>query len=496
MSQTIFLPSGKYVLEFYYQVDGGGSGTRLFASIGGQQVFSEVDQAAHGYIRATVNFTRNSSGNAELLFEGQNDPSGTYIDDISLIYLGAGALSPLLPASAPTNVKSVAAAIDQFVAAGGTLPTGFNNLSSLSGQSLVDALQQLTGEAGSSGGVQAANQLTNSFLTMLLNGFTGGRGGVGGFGAAAGYAPAPVLSAEAANAYAAINKAAPRRFGDSGWTGWGSAYGGQANARGDATVGTNDTRTTAWGLAAGFDRRVSPSTVVGLAFGGGSTNWTLANGLGRGRGEVFQAGAYASHQVGAAYVSAAASYALHSMTTDRTVFVAGTDSLTADFTAHNVGGRIETGWRFLAPGGAVGVTPYAALQVQAFFLPGYTETAASGSGQFALAFDRRTTTTTRSELGAWFDTRQMTGNGPVNLFSRLAWAHDWRSDDSVTAAFQSLGGSSFIVNGAAPPGDVGLVTAGIEAKATKAITVTAKFDGEFADGYQSYAGTGTVKFTW
>jgi uncharacterized protein with beta-barrel porin domain len=66
----------------------------------------------------------------------------------------------------------------------------------------------------------------------------------------------------------------------------------------------------------------------------------------------------------------------------------------------------------------------------------------------------------------------------------------------VTAAFQSLGGSSFVVGGATPPSDVGLVTAGIESRLTKAITVSAKFDGEFAGGYQSYAGTGTVRYAW
>jgi uncharacterized protein with beta-barrel porin domain len=248
-------------------------------------------------------------------------------------------------------------------------------------------------------------------------------------------------------------------------------------------------------MAAGLDRRVSPSTVVGIAFGGGSTNWSLGNGVGGGRGEVFQTGVYASHQMGAVYVAAAATYAYHRMTTDRTVQVAGTDNLTASFDAHNVGGRIETGWRFAGPG-ASGITPYAAAQVQAFFLPGYGETATLGSNQFALAFGSRTATTTRGELGMWFDTLQLTGNGPVKLFSRLAWAHDWRSDDSVTAAFQTLSGTSFIINGATPPKDVALATAGFEGKVTNAVTVAAKFDGEFAPGYQSYAGTGTVRYAW
>ena len=49
-----------------------------------------------------------------------------------------------------------------------------------------------------------------------------------------------------------------------------------------------------------------------------------------------------------------------------------------------------------------GVTPYAALQAQSFRTPGYSETDATGGG-FALAYNRRTGTDTRSELGARFD---------------------------------------------------------------------------------------------
>ncbi|MBF5067576.1 autotransporter domain-containing protein, partial [Salmonella enterica subsp. enterica serovar Istanbul] len=72
---------------------------------------------------------------------------------------------------------------------------------------------------------------------------------------------------------------------------------------------------------------------------------------------------------------------------------------------------------------------------------------------------------------------------------RLAWAHDWRSDASVSAAFQALSGSSFIVSGAAAPKNVALVTGGAEVTLNKNTTVSAKFDGEFGTGYSSYGGT-------
>ncbi len=129
-------------------------------------------------------------------------------------------------------------------------------------------------------------------------------------------------------------------------------------------------------------------------------------------------------------------------------------------------------------------------------LPGYSEAATAGSNQFALSFGSRTATTTRAELGAWFDSRHLFASGNVNLFGRLAWAHDWRSDATVTASFQSLAGSSFVVNGAAPPSNLALVTAGATVRMSERVTLTGKFDGEFASGYQSYAGTGTLRYAF
>ena len=138
---------------------------------------------------------------------------------------------------------------------------------------------------------------------------------------------------------------------------------------------------------------VTPYTLVGFALAGGGTNYGLSEGLGGGRSDMFQAAVYGATQVNAAYVSAAVAYAWHRVSTDRFVTVAGIDHLTAGFSANNVGGRIEGGYRFAIPGfygwPGFGFTPYAALQVQAFRTPSYSEIAASGSPTFALVRCRR-----------------------------------------------------------------------------------------------------------
>jgi outer membrane autotransporter protein len=144
----------------------------------------------------------------------------------------------------------------------------------------------------------------------------------------------------------------------------------------------------------------------------------------------------------------------------------------------------------------VGVTPYAAVQAQSFRTPGYSEVDASGGG-FGLSYNSRTGTDTRSELGSRFDhVAAFDRNAVLTLRGRLAWAHDWVSDPALAAAFQALPGTGFIVNGATPAKNSALASAGAELRLVNGVTLSGKFDGEFARGSQTYAGTGTIRYTW
>ena len=235
--------------------------------------------------------------------------------------------------------------------------------------------------------------------------------------------------------------------------------------------------------------------MLGFALAGGGSSWGLSEGLGGGRSDAVQFGAYGSRSFGQAYVSAALSYALHRMTTDRTVTVSGADRLTASFDAHSFGGRVEAGYRIATAG--VGITLYGVLQLQNFRTPAYTESVVSGTGAFALNYDARSTVTTRTELGAWFDKPfALKGGDVLALRSRLAWAHDHSSNQAVNAAFQTLPGTAFSVNGAAAAADSALLSSGLELRLANNVTVGARFDGEYANRSQTYAGTGTVSYRW
>jgi uncharacterized protein with beta-barrel porin domain len=142
------------------------------------------------------------------------------------------------------------------------------------------------------------------------------------------------------------------------------------------------------------------------------------------------------------------------------------------------------------------VTPYGAVQVQSIFLPAYGETAIAGSNQFALNYAAQTATTTRTEIGAWFDHTFVDRGHLWTVYGRLAWAHDFGNTPNATAIFQALPGSNFIVNGAAPNADSALVTAGAKYDLLNGWSFLAKLDGEFSSNASILSGTGMVRKVW
>ena len=390
---------------------------------------------------------------------------------------------------------NVGHAIDNFFDKGGALPPAFVSLFGLTGSNLTNALSQLSGEAAT-GAQQAGFQLSNQFLSLMLDPFVDGRSGVGGSDhPALGFAPErEALPDDIALAYSKVIKAPPKAVPvyEPRWTVWGGAYGGSNKTSGDlAVTGSHDLSARTAGFAGGFDYHLSRDSVVGLAFAGGGTGWSLDQGLGSGKSDAFQAGVYGATKYGPAYLAAAFAFANHWMSTDR---VAVFDHLTANFNAQSYGGRLEGGYRFGTPYG--GITPYAAIQAQSFHTPSYTETGVIPNG-FALGFNGRDATDTRSELGARFDrVLAVYANAVLALRARLAWAHDWVSDPTLTPLFQALPGAGFIVNGALPAKNAALASAGAEYRLANGVTLLARFDGEFASRSSTYAGTGTVRYSW
>ena len=429
-------------------------------------------------------------------------PTLSYDANDVFLVLTVNQLSSLLPSGTSQNQRAVAAAIDTGLA-GGFGPQAFLSLFNLSPAGLSTALSQLSGEAAT-GSQQSTFNSMNLFLGLLTDPFIAGRDG----GAMPGPSATPFVEESASayasqgrtgverEAYASVYTKAPPRPGsfDQRWSVWAAGYGGSQTTDGNATLGANDTTSRLGAVAVGADYRFSPYTIAGFALAGGGTSFSVTNGLGSGRSDLFQAGAFIRHTVGAAYLSGALAYGWQDITTDRTVTVAGLDQLRAKFNANAFSGRVEGGYRFVTPW--MGITPYAAGQFTTFELPAYAEQTIAGTNNFALGYAAKNVTATRSELGLRADKSFAMTDGVFTLRGRAAWAHDYNADRNIAATFQTLPGASFVVSGARPATDAALVTASAERKWPTGFSLAGTFEGEFSNVTKSYAGKGVVRYQW
>ncbi|HEV2156298.1 autotransporter domain-containing protein [Bradyrhizobium sp.] len=482
------------------------------ASVNGKVVVDPLTR-----VSATTTYTILTAGTVNGTFSGADFLTAnnfarnarlSYVGNEVLLTLDAGLLSPSLPGYATINQKNVAAGIDTALAGGGTMPAGFNALFALSGNPLLNALTQASGETAT-GAQQTTFDAMNLFLGVLTDPFVAGRGNAGASpGGATGYAAddsdalgyasgGRKRSGAEREAYAAIYRKAPlAQAYEPRWSVWASGFGGTQTTDGNGPLGSNTTTSRIAGAAVGADYWFSPYTVAGFALAGGGTNFSVANG-GTGRSDLFQAGAFVRHNIGPAYITGALAYGWQDITTDRTVTIAGADHLQARFNANAYSGRLEGGYRFVAPWiGGVGITPYAAAQFTTFDLPAYTEQAITGNNTFALSYASKAVTDTRSELGLRTDKSFALNDAIVTLRGRAAWAHDFNADRNIAATFQALPGSSFVVNGAAQAHDAALTTASAEVKLASGLSLAATFEGQFSDVTRSYAGKGTARYAW
>ncbi|MGO4712099.1 autotransporter domain-containing protein [Bradyrhizobium sp. 2TAF24] len=378
---------------------------------------------------------------------------------------------------------------------GDAIITSFNNNGGISQvySGLTSAgLTQASGETAV-GSQQTTFQAMGQFIGLLTDPFSTVRE----TGASATSAYADSASGGAArDAYAMFTKAPLAQTFEPRWSVWAAGFGGLQTTDGNTAQGSNSATSRLFGTAAGAEYAFSPQTLAGFSLAGGGTSFSVAGG-GSGRSDLFQAGAYVRHNNGPSYISAALAYGWQDVTTDRIVTLGSVDRLRAEFNVNAWSGRVEGGYRLIAPwAGGIGITPYAVGQFTTFDRPAYAEAVVSGSNAFALAYAARSVTGARSELGLRTDKSFAMQDGVLTLRGRAAWAHDFNPDRAVAATFQALPGASFVVSGARPAADSALATAAAEMRWPNGWSTAATFEGEFSDVTKSYAGKGVVRYAW
>ncbi|MBC9876891.1 autotransporter domain-containing protein [Bradyrhizobium sp. INPA01-394B] len=438
------------------------------------------------------------SGTFASVIANNNLPAGfhdTLSYDANNVYLNLalGFAGPSYNAMNQNHQADADALVGDFNSTGG-IPAVYGSLTPA-------GLTQASGESAA-GSQQATFDAMSQFMGLLTDPFMRNSNcrTASPSQAACGDAPAGAIGYaddRRADAYAMFTKAPLRgRPFEQRWSVWAAGFGGTQTTEGNAIVGSSQATSRIFGTAVGADYLISPSTLAGFALAGGGTSFGVS-GLGGGRSDLFQAGAYVHHTSGPAYVTAALAYGWQDVTTDRTVTIAGADRLRAEFNANAWSGRLEGGYRYDAPWiGGVVRRPYAAEHATTIPLPTYAEQVISGAPAFALNYAAKDVTDARSELGLRSDKSFAQQSGVLTLRGRLAWAHDFNPNRTIAATFQALPGASFVVNGAAQARDSALTTASAEMKWLNGWSAAATFEGEFSQVTRSYAGKGVVRYAW
>jgi autotransporter-associated beta strand protein len=443
-----------------------------------------ADGGVSGTFSGPVNTNLPTNFKSSLAHDGNN----AYLD-LTLDFV--------LPSGLNRNQQAVATTLTNFFNSTGETPLAFGALS-------PQGLTQVSGELGT-GTQQATFNAMNLFMGVMTDPFMAGRGGDGASFIPTAYADDTTALGYAANgktrsaserdAYAAIYRKAPPlapTFGQR-WSVWAAGFGGSQTTDGNSVVGSNTATSSVYGGAVGADYRVSPDKLFGFATAGGGTQFRVDNGFGTGRSDLFQVGVDARHRIGNAYFSGALAYGWQNVTTDRTVTANGIERLRANFNANAFSGRLEGGYRIATP--LAGITPYAAGQFTSYDLPAYAEQGGGGN-LFALNYASKNVTASRSELGLRTDRSFALTDAIFTLRGRAAWAHNFGTNRSISATFQSLPGASFVVNGAAQPANVALVTAAVEMSWANGFAVAGTFEGELANTVESYAGKAVLRYSW
>lgn len=271
------------------------------------------------------------------------------------------------------------------------------------------------------------------------------------------------------------------------WNVWAAGFGGsQVSAEGSGSASRS------FGTVVGADYLLSPQTRMGFALAGGGTGF--ANNFSSGRSDLFQAGAFARHSIGPAYVAAALAYGWQAITGDYQVTPAGASQLNADVNANAYSGRLEGGYRFAMPW--LGLTPYAAAQITTFRLPSSVAQSAYLTDVPPAAPGGNSFTDSRTELGVRTRASFALLGSVMNLRGRLAWAHDFSAGQSIPAAFQSLPGQGFIVGGTALAPNAALTGVALELRDLNGWSASANIDSELSSLVRSYTGRAVLRYVW
>ena len=500
---------------------GAGSQAVLINGAQGGNVFYRVGSSAtlhttselQGQIVALTSITMNTGATLECGAAFARNGSVTLDTNTIRICTLAAQGFDVLDADPLLNDKqaTLAGALSDFVTNGGVLPIEFAILAATQSSSELSAnLAQLSGEVATGVapmGLQAMDAFLDRTMRSGRTGFTQMKAATelnapiglvrddaayaGKYGSSK-YDTARIASrGDAASEGMALSFAAAPLMETRAWDIWAAGYGSRNMTDGDAARGYHKRSSDNRGLAAGLNYAFNAATDVGVAVSWNEADFLLDDGFGSGTGDtVFVAlrGRTVSER---GYLEGALAYGQSDVTTNRTLTIVGTDRLAGETTAQTIAAHIEAGYH-------MGMfTPFAGLRAKSITTDAYSETATSGTASYAMAFDRNTTSSLRSELGITMEWPAEDENGARPTFGlRAAWAHELASNDDGRSSFQVIPGLSIPVSGTTRDRDSLLLAASAGWSTMNGLYLDAGLNAEYSANTQDYGGSLTVGYRW
>lgn len=488
-----------------------GSGSRVLLQNGAQggNVFYRVGSSAtldtsadlEGQIVALTSITMNTS--ASIRCGAVHARNGSVTLDTNTIQIcalsGQGFDTAALNPSLSQNQTSVAQALSDYVANGGTLPIGLAILAATQTPAeLAASLSQLTGEV-STGVAPMGMQAMDGFLDIVMRSGRTSRTPVAAPRDEG--VPFGMVREKINEVYTGKYGSDPDDGGETlsypdnltpsrVWDVWASGYGSRSTSEGDPGLGHHGRTATTKGLAAGLNVAPGDGTNYGLALSWNKADFALDDRLGAGSSETVLLALRGRTSSDRGYLEGALAYGRGDIATSRTVTLAGVDRFSARTKATTLAAHVEAGYHMGS------FTPFAGLRVQSFKTPAYSETTVSGSSSYALRYDAETTTSVRSELGVDAQWSKDVGHGAATFGVRAAWAHEFARHRPTTRSFLTLPDAAFAVSGTTQDRDSLILAASVGLAAANGFSIQGGMNLDYAGTAVDYGGSLTAAYSW
>ncbi|MGD9638162.1 MAG: autotransporter domain-containing protein [Alphaproteobacteria bacterium] len=270
---------------------------------------------------------------------------------------------------------------------------------------------------------------------------------------------------------------------------WGQFFGFAASQ--DMRGGVDGYDATAYGFAVGGDQEVSDGLILGLAFSYGRSDITGDGDTQYNGTDINSYGLnlYGSKNMGSWNLDGSLGYAYHDYSSNRVVNAVGiSQNLEGSYGGNQYSASL--GANMPKKVGEFVLTPWGKLDYSYLNQDSYSET----GGTAALNVDSRKTDSLRTGLGVNINNKIESEMGTFTPELRLGWNHEFGDEKTDVTARYATGGAAFKTEGVSLPRDSATIGLGVDFVNKSNWTLSANYDAEIKEDYDSHTGRLQVRY--